>query len=86
MACGLPIITSNVHGINDYSQNGVTGYKYAPDDVFGFAEGIRNLIDASAPVEKIGAYNKEYVRKYDVSEIIQRMREVYGIGEIRVSS
>lgn len=86
MACGLPIITSNVHGINDYSQNGVTGYKYAPDDVFGFAEGIRNLIDASAPVEKIGAYNKEYVRKYDVSEIIQRMREVYGIGEIKVSA
>lgn len=79
MACGLPIITSNVHGINDYSQNGVTGYKCPPDDVDGFAKAIRDLTDNSALAEKMGAYNKTYVEKYEVSVIIQTMREVYGI-------
>ena len=43
MACGLPLITSNVHGINDYSIDGLTGYKFAPTDVEGFAHGIQTL-------------------------------------------
>lgn len=79
MACGKPIITSNVHGINDYSQTGITGYKYSPDDVCGFAKAISDLTDNSALIEKMGAYNKKYVKKYDVSVIIQTMREVFEI-------
>lgn len=79
MSCELPIITSNVHGINDYSQNGITGYKCPPDDVYGFAKAIRDLTDNSALTEKMGAYNKKYVKKYDVSVIIQTMREVFEI-------
>ena len=43
MAAGLPLLTSNVGGINGYSENGLTGYKYAPDDVDGFDEGIKKL-------------------------------------------
>lgn len=77
MACGLPIITSNVHGINDYSQNGVTGYKCAPADVDGFAKAIRDLTDNSALAEEMGAYNKKYVEKYEVKRIIEIMSEIY---------
>lgn len=79
MACGLPIITSNVHGINDYSVNGVTGYKCAPDDVIGFAKAIRELIDNSVLVKKMRVYNTKYVKKYEASVIIKKMREVYEI-------
>src|SRR5699024_6464187 len=35
MAAGLPIITSNIHGIVDYSVHGVTGYNYQPSDTKG---------------------------------------------------
>ena len=79
MSCGLPIITSNVHGINDYSLNGVTGYKYSPDDVCGFAGAIRDLMDNASLIEKMGAYNKKYVKKYEVSVILRTMREVFEI-------
>lgn len=79
MSCGLPIVTSNVHGINDYSQNGVTGYKCAPTDVEGFAKAIRDLIDDSALVEKMGVYNKKCAKKYEVSVIVEMMKGVYGI-------
>lgn len=79
MACGLPIITSNVHGINDYSKDGVTGYKCAPNDVNGFARAIGELTCNSSLTEKMGEHNKKYVKKYEVSVIIQRMREVYEI-------
>ena len=36
MAAGLPIITSNIHGIVDYSIDGVTGYLCNSTDVDAF--------------------------------------------------
>ena len=80
MACGLPIITSNVHGINDYSQNGITGYKCSPTDVDGFAKAICDLTKNLALTENVRAYNKEYAKKYEVSAIVEMMRGVYEIG------
>lgn len=40
MSSSLPLITLNVHGINDYNIDGVSGYKYKRQDVNGFANGI----------------------------------------------
>lgn len=77
MACGLPIITSNVHGINDYSEDGVTGYKCSPFDVDGFAEAIKKLSEDTTTSKQIGSYNKELVKKYGVDKILVRMREIY---------
>lgn len=79
MSCGLPIVTSNVHGINDYSQNGVTGYKCSPDDVDGFAKAIRELTENTPLAKKMGAYNEKHVDKYDMFTIIRIMKGVYGI-------
>lgn len=42
---GVPLVSSNVHGIKDYMIEGKTGYMYDPDDVNGFAEGIELLCD-----------------------------------------
>ena len=33
MSSGLPLITSNINGIKDYSIDGVTGYSCNPTDV-----------------------------------------------------
>lgn len=43
MAAGVPLISSNVHGILDYVVNGETGYALNPDDVDGFADAIMKL-------------------------------------------
>ena len=77
MACGLPIITSNVHGINDYSIDGVTGYKCSPIDVNGFASAIQNCISGKLDLSAIGKGNKEIVKKYEVSRINDIMKEIY---------
>lgn len=45
MIAGVPLVTPNVHGIKDYMRQGKTGYLCDPDDVEGFAEGIRKLCD-----------------------------------------
>lgn len=79
MACGLPLITSNIHGINDYSENGVTGYKFAPADTNGFADAIDELKKNPSMRNDFGQANVLLVRKYEVSVINELLKEIYGM-------
>lgn len=79
MACGLPIITSDKHGINDYSVDGVTGYKCGPNDVEGFAKAIQRLAEDCSLREGMGAQNVEKAKKYDVKLINHQMKSIYSI-------
>ncbi len=77
MVYGLPLLTSNIHGINDYSINGKTGYKYSPLDADGFAEGISKIISDPEASSIMGAYNREFVKKYDIQNVLPIMRAIY---------
>lgn len=77
MVCGLPLLTSNIHGINDYSVNGETGYKCSPKDVKGFAQRICELRQDKIRREKMGKNNREVVQKYDVKNVNEIMKKVY---------
>lgn len=79
MACGLPLITSNVHGINDYSTDGVTGYKCAPTDADGFADAIGQVIKSSSMRREMGKRNRLFAQKYEVTEINHFMKAIYGL-------
>ena len=78
MATGLPLVTSNRHGINDYSENGKTGFKYAPNDVCGFAEGIRTILSDDALRARMGEYNIEVSKRFTIDASMARMSEIYG--------
>lgn len=69
MASGLPLITSNVQGVPDYVENGVTGYMCDPRDVETFAKNMNILVGDEALRRKIAATNVTYVQKYRVEEI-----------------
>lgn len=77
MASGLPIITSNVHGIVDYSVDEVTGYSCSPADVDGFADAMRKLINNTDLRIEIGCKNIDIVKKYDINLITNEMRKIY---------
>ena len=79
MACGLPIITSNVHGINDYSVDGVTGYKCAPTDADGFAGAVGKLINNDHLRMKMGQGNRLLSKKYETHAIISLLKKIYGL-------
>lgn len=78
MACGLPLVTSNVHGINDYSDNGVTGYKCDPDDADNFAKSILLIKEDRSLYKKIEEYNKVLAQRFRVDRIIAELRRIYG--------
>ena len=77
MACGLPLISSSVQGINDYSVDGVTGYKCASSDVDGFANAIKKLAGDCDLRTKMGRGNVQRVRKYDVRQINHLLQGIY---------
>jgi len=79
MACGLPLITSNVHGINDYSVDGVTGYKCTPTDADAFADAIGKLAEDLTLRKKIGQDNTLLAGKYEINAINLRLRTIYGL-------
>ncbi len=77
MSFGLPIVTSNRQGINDYSENGVSGYKYGPNDYEGFAEGIKKILYDDELRRKMGENNRITAQKFSLESSINKMSEIY---------
>lgn len=77
MSLGLPIVTSNRHGINDYSEHGVTGFKYDPMDHCGFADGIRRILEDDVLRAQMGNHNREVSGQFTVEKSMDRLCEVY---------
>lgn len=64
MGSGLPLLCSNVHGINDYTSNYYNCLKFSPDDVEGFSFGINYLHNHKELRERMGKRNQSYAKKY----------------------
>lgn len=77
MACGLPLITSNVHGIADYSINGVTGFKCNPSNVDEFKVAINKLLNDFELRVNMGTKNKSQAKVYDKAKTLTKMRQIY---------
>lgn len=77
MAAGLPVISSNVNGINDYSKDYVTGFVCAPDDAAGFAAAVRKCMKHPAWCARTGRANQRRAQKYDMAKVREKMRDIY---------
>ena len=64
MYCGLPLVTSNIRGLTDVMENGVSGYMCNPEDAKGFAKGIKKLKENPKMRKKMGEHNRETVKPY----------------------
>lgn len=77
MASGLPLITSNVHGIVDYSKNGETGFSCKPNDVDAYSKSIEVLINDENMRKTMGVFNSERVKEFDINKIKLAMQDIY---------
>lgn len=77
MAAGLPAVVSNVRGNRDLIAPGKGGFLYSANDSDGFAEGIKTLIDDPSLRRKMGNYNKEQIKKYDIKNIKEKLFRIY---------
>lgn len=77
MSCGLPLVSSNRHGINDYSIEGVTGFKHDPDDSQGFADSIDKLLSDDTLRKHMGEKCKEVAQEFTLDASLEHMKEYY---------
>lgn len=77
MACGLPIITSNVHGIVDYSIVGETGYNCSPTDIDSFSKYIKILYVDADKKDQMALNNIEAVKEFNQRNILNLLEQVY---------
>lgn len=77
MAAGIPIVSSNVHGILDYVVDGETGYTVAPNDVDGFANAIKKLAGNSELRVTMKDKCIKAVEPFDLKNALKEMWNIY---------
>ena len=77
MAAGIPLVSSNVHGIVDYVKDGVTGFSCPPDDADAFAGAINKLLEHPELREKMREACIEAVKPYDIGNAVCAMQKIY---------
>lgn len=77
MAAGVPLVSSNVHGILDYVENGKTGYAVPPNDIDGFAEAIELLTENEELRNSMKQNCIEAVTPFEINNALNVMWNIY---------
>lgn len=77
MACGLPCVVSNIRGNVDLIEGGKGGVLCEAKDAQSFANAIKQLSNSDKMRERMGAINKENVKKYDINVVNTEIKTIY---------
>lgn len=77
MAAGVPLVSSNVHGILDYVIDGKTGYAINPEEVDGFATAISSLADDDSLRKEMAANCWNAVAPFEFNHALREMWNIY---------
>jgi glycosyltransferase involved in cell wall biosynthesis len=78
MACGLPVITSEVNGLKELIVDGQNGWLFTPSDSLMLAEKIKSLINNQTDLEIIRQNGRKMVeQKFNIKNISQQYQQAY---------
>jgi D-inositol-3-phosphate glycosyltransferase len=77
MACGTPVIASQVGGLAFLVQDGITGYTVPAEDHLILCEKLTALLGQEPLRRKMGMNAAEYAHSYDWGKIAKQIMEVY---------
>ncbi|MEZ0395897.1 MAG: glycosyltransferase [Anaerolineales bacterium] len=77
MACGTPVIASQVGGLAFLVQDGVTGYTVPAEDAVALCDRLTTLLGDESLRRRLGFQAAEYARAYDWGQIAARIVDVY---------
>jgi D-inositol-3-phosphate glycosyltransferase len=77
MACGTPVVASQVGGLAFLVQDGVTGFTVPTSDPIALAERLTALINDSGLRQRMGAEAAAFARDYGWDVIAKQVVELY---------
>jgi len=77
MASGLPVIASDIRGVNDYIEDGVNGHLCRPEDVQGFAAALDAVVTSPHKRQEYGERNRRDVQQFRVDRINGMIKALY---------
>lgn len=77
MYCGLPVVISNIRGVNDYLEDGKTGYICNVNDVNAFADAIKSLKNNKNLCLQFGKQNKVRVQRYCIEPVKKEILTIF---------
>lgn len=78
MACGVPVVTTNVFGPSEIITNGLDGLVVNPNDVSALAEAIRSLLDDKQLRIQMGAQGRATVEdRFDSNQHLENLVSIY---------
>jgi glycosyltransferase involved in cell wall biosynthesis len=77
MACGLPIVATNVDGAREAIIDGDNGFLHEPHDVDGMAESVLKLVNDQALREKMGQRGRSRVMEFDIGTSVSTVDSTY---------
>ena len=77
MACGLPVVCSDIRGNRDLIEDGKGGFLVVPEDVEGFAKSLESLLEKPNLTEGMGKHNLVRVRDFGINVVLKQMKDIY---------
>jgi N-acetyl-alpha-D-glucosaminyl L-malate synthase BshA len=77
MACGLPVIASNIGGIPEVVAHGETGMLHAPDDVDGMAQSALALLTDAARGSRFREAALARAKEFSADRIVEQYEALY---------
>lgn len=77
MACGLPIIASDIRGNVDLIDPGKGGWLVPPTNADGFAGALRDAVNQRERWPQMQEYNLDKVRQYSIDAVVEQMAKIY---------
>lgn len=75
MACGKTVIASDVSAMNEYIEDGISGFLAKDDEQF--YQNCKQLIENPDLIEMLGKNAQEKARQYDQEEVFSRLEIIY---------
>lgn len=77
MACGLPVVCSNIRGNSDLIKDDLGGALVDSNSLESYILQIKRVYNNPDAAKQFGEYNKTFVKKFSTNNVIERMREIY---------
>ncbi|MBU1616093.1 glycosyltransferase, partial [bacterium] len=78
MSASLPVVATDVGGVSELVQDGVTGILVPPGDGEAMASGIRRLLQDPDLRERMGASGLKKIRQeFSFERMVEQMEEIY---------